>query len=694
MVYPLLADSIIQYAKAIDLPIYEINIFYKQTNVFKKRYGTTPQMTTTIVEKDRFNFEIIAEKDSPKLIEFIEKQSELMSTKVGVDQKGKDLLLNLSRTLALYQRLDEILRRIMDMAMEVLPLSDSCSLYIYDAKEDTLIPRVTRGFKWEHLQHIRFKPGESLTGFTFQSKRPQIFHHTDEVYEGMKSMSDENWTHFEKSTPIKDGERMKSQSAMCCPLIIQNDCIGVVSINSFRQTGHFTDEDLDLLKAICNQAAFAVHRGYLFTELENQADKLMKLNHDIQLKNQTLEQTQHNHNELMKIAIEQQGMDPIIAFLSDQLNTSLFMYDEFRQLVSLSEKEEVPFDASIPPFLDILTSDLMRPVLLENYNIVVIPIITRMEPRGFLAIFNRTLPLDHLEKMLIEEAQNIISIEVLKQEAVYETKQRIQGEFLEDIQGKVDISVLIDQAKLLGLSDRENYLFFGLHIDQASRLNELSVKDTKSLHHLVEKFIGHYYNSNIIFKRNNGLRGIIGFPPVTTKESVRNQMNHFIEQLDMYVRRHFQERTFSYATGRLTNLEEIRTSYKDVWYCIEIFNRHKRPNQRMTYREVGVAKMMMNSSEEELHQFVVDQVHPLMNYTKQNKRELLETLEHYLFNHQHLKEVAQQLHLHSNTLNYRLRRISDILSADIRDAEVIFHLRMAWNIMNLLGTKEEWLYRS
>ncbi|WP_377890174.1 helix-turn-helix domain-containing protein [Alkalihalobacillus sp. R86527] len=693
MVYPLLADSIIHYAKAIALTVSEINIFYKGTNVFKKEYATAVKTTTTTVENGRFTIEIKAEEESPKLTEFVEKQSQLMATTVGIDQKGKDLLLNLSRTLALYQRLDEILRRIMDMAMEVLPLSDSCSLYIYDEKEDILIPRVTRGFKWEHLQHIRFKPGESLTGFTFQSKRPQIFHHTDEVYQGMESMSKENWKYFEESTPIKDGERMKAQSAMCCPLMIQNDCIGVVSINSFRQTGHFTNEDLDLLKAICNQAAFAVHRGYLFTELENQADKLMKLNHDIQLKNQSLEQTQHNHNELMKIAIEQQGMDPIIAFLSEQLSSSVFMYDEFRQLVSSYEKGEVPFDAAIPPFLDLLTPDLMQPSLLEEYDLVIIPIITRREPRGFLVISNKVLPLDHLEKMLIEEAQNIISIELLKQEAVYETKQRIQGEFLEDIQGKVDISVLIDQAKLLGLSDRENYLFFGLHIDQSTN-DEWRVKETKNLHHLVEKFIDHYFNRNIIFKRNNGLRGIIGFPTETTEESVRSQMNHFIEQLDMYLRKHFQERTFSYAMGRVTSLEEIRTSYKDVWYCIEIFNRHKRPDQRMTYREVGVAKMMMNSSEEELYQFVVDQVRPLMSYTKQNKRELLTTLEHYLFNHQNLKEVAQQLHLHSNTLNYRLRRISDILSGDIRDAEVIFHLRMAWNIMNLLGTKEEWLFQS
>ncbi|WP_270181281.1 helix-turn-helix domain-containing protein [Alkalihalobacillus sp. CinArs1] len=691
MVYPLLADSIIQYAKAIALPLSEITIFYKQTNVFTKQFDTNGGATTKI-ENDRYTIVIKAEQESSDLTDFVKKQSELMSTTVGVEQKGKDLLLNLSRTLALYQRLDEILRRIMDMAMEVLPLSDSCSLYIYDAKEDILIPRVTRGFKWKHLQHIRFKPGESLTGFTFQSKRPQIFHHTDEVYQGMESMSKENWKHFEESTPIEGGERMKAQSAMCCPLMIQNDCIGVVSINSFRQTGHFTDEDLDLLKAICNQAAFAVHRGYLFTELENQADKLMKLNHDIQLKNQTLEQTQHNHNELMKIAIDQQGMDPIIAFLSERLNASVFMYDEFRQLVSSYEKDGVPFEAAIPPFLDTLTPDLLKPVHLDTYDVVVIPIITRREPRGFLAISNKELPLDHLEKMLIEEAQNIISIELLKQEAVYETKQRIQGEFLEDIQGKVDISVLIDQAKLLGLSDRENYLFFGLHIDQQQ--NEWSVKETKSLHHIVEKFIAHYYNSNIIFKRNNGLRGIIGFPPDTTEESVRSQMDTFIDQLDLYIRRHFEKRTFSYALGRLTSLEEIRTSYKDVWYCIEIFNRHKRPNQRMTYREVGVAKMMMNSSEEELYQFVIDQVKPLMDYTKQNKRELLDTLEHYLFNHQHLKEVADALHLHSNTLNYRLRRISDILSVDIRDAEVIFHLRMAWNIINLLGTKEEWLFRS
>ncbi|GGC76753.1 hypothetical protein GCM10007216_04090 [Thalassobacillus devorans] len=690
-VYQLLTDSIIQYAAASSCDLAKVTIFYKDKKVYTKEHQVNKPSTLTTIEYDLYSVSLDSAEPTKEFKQFIEGQLQLMAANVSRDHKVKDLLLNLSRTLSLYQRLDDVLRRIMDMAMEVLPISDSCSLYIYEEKQDILLPRVTRGFNWEHLQHIRFKPGESLTGMTFQTKRPQIFHHTGEVYEGMASMSEENWKHFYASTPIKDGKRLKAQSAMCCPLIIQEECIGVISINSFRQTGNFTDEDLDLLKAICNQAAFAVHRASLFTELENQADKLMKLNHDIQLKNQTLEETQHNHNQLMEIAIEQQGMDPIIDFIGKRVKTPVFLYDEFRHLVSSYKGGEVPFDASLPPFLESLTPKLMQPTSLREHGILVIPIVTRMDPRGFLVIPNKELPLDHLEKMLIEEAQNIIAIELLKQEAVFETKQRIQGEFLEDIQGKVDINVLIEQAKLLGLSDQKSYLFFGLHIDPAKTNEKWGFRDIKNLYHRVETFISNFFTTSIIFKRNNGLRGLIGFPTNTDEESVRQQMEHFLNQMDHYIKKHFKEQTFSYAIGRLTSLEEIRKSFKDVWYCIEIFNRHKRPNQRMTYREVGVAKMMMNNSEEELHQFVVDQVKPLMDYTKQNKQELLETLEEYLFNHQNLKEVAEKLHLHTNTLNYRLKRISQLLSADIRDAEVIFHLRMSWNIMNLLDTKEEWL---
>ncbi|MGI8313762.1 helix-turn-helix domain-containing protein [Halobacillus mangrovi] len=692
--YQLLTESIIQYAEAISFTISEIKIFHKDKLLYKEVITQDGANQLTTVKHDSFIINIRAHKVSPQLKTFVKQQIQLLSPPVDVEDKGKDLLLNLSRTLALYQRLDDVLLRIMDMAMDVFPVSDSCSLYIYNEKKDTLIPRVTRGFNWQHLQNIRFKPGESLTGFTFQTKNAQIFHHTDEVYQGMSSMSEENWKHFYASTPDKDGEKVKAQSAMCCPLMIQEDCIGVVSINSFRKVGHFTDEDLELLKAICNQAAFAVHRASLFTELENQADKLMKLNHDIQLKNQTLEQTLHNHNQLMDMALEQQGMEAIITFIGDRLNTSVFLYDEFRQLLSSKVNGDIPFEGSIPPFLETMTPDRVQPIHLTEYDVVVLPIVTRMEARGFLVVVTNHWPLNHTEKMLIEEAQNIIAIEYLKQEAIYETKQRIQGEFLEDIQGKVDINVLVDQAKLLGLSDRETYLFFGIHFDHTNQDYDWNVRETKSLHHLVERFIANHFKSSIIFNRINGLRGIIGFPIEVKEESVRHQMNHFIDQLDNYLRKYFKEKSFSYATGRLTSLEEIRKSYKDVWYCIEIFNRHKRPNQRMTYREVGVAKMMMNNTEEELYQFVVDHVKPLMDYTNQNKLDLIETLEKYLFNHQHLKEVAKELHLHSNTLNYRLKRLSEILDADLRDAEVIFHLRMSWNIMNLLGTKKEWLYHA
>ncbi|KHE69499.1 GAF domain-containing protein, partial [Halobacillus sp. BBL2006] len=268
--YQLLTKSIIQYADAISFTITEITLIHKEKVLYKKELVKNGSTTVSTITRDSFTMEVKGEKVPPLLKSFIEQQIQLLSPP-EIDYKGKDLLLNLSRTLALYQRLDDVLLRIMDMAMDVFPVSDSCSLYIYDEKADALIPRVTRGFNWEDLQNIRFKPGESLTGLTFQTKHPQIFHHSDEVYEGMSSMSEQNWKHFYASTPDKDGEKVKAQSAMCCPLMIQEDCIGVVSVNSFRQVGHFTDEDLDLLKAICNQAAFAVHRASLFTELENQA---------------------------------------------------------------------------------------------------------------------------------------------------------------------------------------------------------------------------------------------------------------------------------------------------------------------------------------------------------------------------------------------------------------------------------------
>ena len=56
--------------------------------------------------------------------------------------------------------------------------------------------------------------------------------------------------------------------------------------------------------------------------------------------------------------------------------------------------------------------------------------------------------------------------------------------------------------------------------------------------------------------------------------------------------------------------------------------------------------------------------------------EYLKTLDVYLENNCNVTKTAQDLHLHRNTMMYRIERIQEILQMDIKNPDIIFNLRL------------------
>ena len=56
---------------------------------------------------------------------------------------------------------------------------------------------------------------------------------------------------------------------------------------------------------------------------------------------------------------------------------------------------------------------------------------------------------------------------------------------------------------------------------------------------------------------------------------------------------------------------------------------------------------------------------------------LLDTLTAYLTSGENLKNTAEFLYIHINTLKYRLEKISKLLECDLKNSDTRFRLRMA-----------------
>ncbi len=75
---------------------------------------------------------------------------------------------------------------------------------------------------------------------------------------------------------------------------------------------------------------------------------------------------------------------------------------------------------------------------------------------------------------------------------------------------------------------------------------------------------------------------------------------------------------------------------------------------------------------------------PLLSSDEQRGSEHIRTLRVYLAHDRHLRRTANALHLHVNSLRYRLRRIEQLPAMDLHDPDDRFHLELAVRIADVL----------
>ena len=80
-------------------------------------------------------------------------------------------------------------------------------------------------------------------------------------------------------------------------------------------------------------------------------------------------------------------------------------------------------------------------------------------------------------------------------------------------------------------------------------------------------------------------------------------------------------------------------------------------------------------------------VEPLISHDLEHNAELVETLEAFFACHGNLSQTAAALHIHRNTLTYRLQRISAITRMDLDDADSRFSLQLGLKLRPVLKSR-------
>jgi diguanylate cyclase (GGDEF)-like protein len=164
------------------------------------------------------------------------------------------LLYSIGKAMNYISDLKKLLQFILGQAIEITS-AEKGSLMLYEMETNQLNIRVLAGSEAKAYQEKvnnneikcrSFKPGEGIAGRVFLTAKPIVVNN------------------IKKDDVFVDSEASYVRSIACIPMIVYNDVIGVINVTNKRYGRRFTDDDVEMLKAVADQAAVAINKAQLW----------------------------------------------------------------------------------------------------------------------------------------------------------------------------------------------------------------------------------------------------------------------------------------------------------------------------------------------------------------------------------------------------------------------------------------------
>jgi len=138
-------------------------------------------------------------------------------------------------------------------------------------------------------------------------------------------------------------------------------------------------------------------------------------------------------------------------------------------------------------------------------------------------------------------------------------------------------------------------------------------------------------------------------------------------------------------SGRINDYQDVHYAYEDTQDAIKIGRVPRIAKDVVEIESVQFEQALLRTSKDPYFQ---QQAYDLFSIIKQYDAEhdfnMMETLEVLISNSGIKKAAAEQLHLHRNTMAHRIKKIEELINADLSDTQDLMRITLLLNIRNYL----------
>lgn len=322
------------------------------------------------------------------------------------------------------------------------------------------------------------------------------------------------------------------------------------------------------------------------------------------------------------------------------------------QTVSLYEKEFQQVRETILP-LEIALEEKTH----QLEAVVIVPLTSKSDFYGYL-IVGRKHEVSPFRDIIIKNAATALILDSMKKSQTKEYHKNRDIRMLEEIfEGK-----------------REEEAIAADFYHDMKHVNSLVIVELEDKSKLREAY--QFIRSKI--ERTNGLIWIMDnkILALVSLEFGKGKITSFIDE----------QRTIG-LSGKLEQFsnEGLRMLYEQADIALQFAT--LKGQSFCSWQDLGSEKIVyfMNQSAN-LRQFHLEQLQPLIDYDIKRDANLVKTLEIYLQTFFSLKESGEKLHLHPNTVKYRVNKIEDLLGSKLDDPSHYIDLMIALKSYHYLNS--------
>ncbi|MEN1967425.1 PucR family transcriptional regulator ligand-binding domain-containing protein [Lentibacillus sp. N15] len=330
----------------------------------------------------------------------------------------------------------------------------------------------------------------------------------------------------------------------------------------------------------------------------------------------------------------------------------------------------------------------------NHQSVTTFPVQTKRQHPSMLAIIDAlTLPYPS-SQMAIEQAGNVISFTLIKEQAIEENSRLLKNNFFADL---IEMRLhsdeeILSRADYYGLKADKDCICIVCTVDaKGDNYENLQLYEKKvgELHHSIyDQLEDEIINAKMeatLFTKEKYFVMVLQFAHYTEAEV--DVVSDFIEQAKSNMQ---DEYSVSFGISNpVHSLVDIPTAYQEAVEAILNGYELNMTGFVNFYKTREIKELLNTLPRKDLKALYENTLKSLAYPQSKEDVELVKTIEVYLNCQCEISDTSRKLYIHRNTVKYRIKKTEELLNCSFRDPQDSLRIRVALIIGSILEEDEE-----